>query len=599
MAGFCGWIGDCEPGIGRERLDRMAERLRPGRASSPRGFVAEGRALAIVGGAGAHEDDRFLVAWAGSLDGGSIARRFGEEGPALLGELRGDGPLAILDKKTQEVLLASDRFGVHTLYFSSRGSSVFFATKAGALAAHPDGPREIDPQSVFNYVYFHMVPGPRGVFRGVERLEPGEYALVHGGEVRRARYWTPRYEDESLSTPSREAELAEEYRVRIRSAVRSCLSSAPGKVGAFLSGGTDSSTIVGVLRELTGEAPHAYSIGFAIEGYDESSYARIAAAHFGASHHQYVVTPKDVEETLPRIAESYDEPFGNSSAIASYHCAKLARSDGVGTMLGGDGGDEIFAGNERYAKQAVFDYYLRMPAALRRFVVEPILGVLPTNGFAPLRKAQSYVRQANTPLPDRLEEYNFVTRMTPAAVFTPEFLASSRPEEPLDLLRRSFAEAETRSDLNRLLYLDLKFTLADNDLRKVGGTCEMAGVEVLYPFLDRDLVDFANRVPPGLKLKGTKLRYFFKRASDGFLPDAILKKRKHGFGVPCGRWMRDYAPLRDLSYDCLRSLEKRGYLRESFVSNLMKLHQSEHADYYGVMVYVLTMLELWHRNHAP
>jgi asparagine synthase (glutamine-hydrolysing) len=240
-----------------------------------------------------------------------------------------------------------------------------------------------------------------------------------------------------------------------------------------------------------------------------------------------------------------------------------------------------------------------MPAALRRFVVEPILGVLPGNGFAPLRKARSYVRQANTPLPDRLEEYNVVTRMTPSAVFTPEFLASSRPEEPLDLLRRSFAEAETRSDLNRLLYLDLKFTLADNDLRKVSGTCEMAGVDVLYPFLDRDLVDFANRVPPGLKLKGTKLRYFFKRASGGFLPDAILKKRKHGFGVPCGRWMRDHAPLRDLSYDCLRSLEKRGYLRESFVSNLMKLHQGEDTDYYGVMVYVLTMLELWHRKHAP
>jgi asparagine synthase (glutamine-hydrolysing) len=585
--------------VSRERLDRMADRLRPGGAASPRSFLAEGGALAAFAGAGAHEDDRFLVAWAGTLDGDCVARRFGEEGPVLLSELRGDGPLVILDKKKREVLIATDRFGVHTVYFRANDSGAVFATKAGALGAHPDAPREIDPQAVFNYVYFHVVPGPRGVFRGLERLEPGEYAVVRGGEVRRARYWTPRYEDENPSSPSREAELAEEYRSRIRNAVRSCLSSSRGKVGAFLSGGTDSSTIVGVLRELTGEAPHAYSIGFAIAGYDESSYARTAAAHFGADHHQYVVTPKDVEETLPRIAEAYDEPFGNSSAVASYHCAELARADGVGTMLGGDGGDEIFAGNERYSKQAVFDYYLRMPAALRHFVVEPILGVLPANGFAPLRKAQSYVRQANTPLPDRLEEYNLVTRMTPAAVFTPEFLASSRPEEPLELLRQSFAEAETRSDLNRLLYLDLKFTLADNDLRKVGGTCEMAGVDVLYPFLDRDLVDFANRVPPGLKLKGTKLRYFFKRASDGFLPDAILKKRKHGFGVPCGRWMRDYAPLRDLSYDCLRSLEKRGYLQNRFVSNLMELHQSEHADYYGVMVYVLTMLELWHRRHAP
>ena len=592
MAGFCGWLGECEPSAGRERLDRMAERLRSGPSLR---FVGEGGALASAG-ARTDEDDRFLVAWAGSLDGESIARRFGDEGPAFLSELRGDGPLVILDKRKREVLLATDRFGVHTVYFSSRGSGVVFATKAGALTAHPDVPREIDPQAVFNYVYFHVVPGPRAVFRGVERLEPGEYALVRGGEVRRGRYWTPRYEDESLSP---EADLADEYRSRIRGAVRSCLSSARGKVGAFLSGGTDSSTIVGVLRELTGEPPRAYSIGFAIEGYDETSYARTAAAHFGAEHHQYVVTPKDVEEALPRIAEAYDEPFGNSSAVASYYCAKLARADGVGTLLGGDGGDEIFAGNERYAKQAVFDYYLKVPAALRHAVIEPLLGVVPHNGFAPLRKAQSYVRQANTPLPDRLEEYNFVNRMTPAAVFTPEFLGRTLPGEPIELLRRSFAEAETRSNLNRLLYLDLKFTLADNDLRKVSGTCEMAGVDVLYPFLDRDLVDFANRLPPDLKLRGTKLRYFFKRASEGFLPEAILKKRKHGFGVPCGRWMRDHAPLRDLSYDCLRSLEKRGYLRESFVSNLMKLHQSEHADYYGVMVYVLTMLELWHRKHAP
>ncbi len=565
----------------------MAARLGSRGAS----FVAEWGALAAASNCRAHEDERVLAAWAGTLDGESVIRRFGEEGSSLLSGLRGDGPLVVLDKTKRELLLATDRFGVHTLYFLREGKGASFATKAGALGA-----RDIDPQSIYNYAYFHMVPGPRSIFKGVERLEPGEYVFFREGEARRARYWTPRYEDESSRS---EAELREEYRSRIRSAVRSCLSSAGGRVGAFLSGGTDSSTVVGVLRELTAEPPDAYSIGFAVEGFDESSYARIAASHFGATHHQYRVTPKDVEGSLPLIASAYDEPFGNASAVASYHCAELARADGVGTLLGGDGGDEIFAGNARYGKQAVFDYYRRVPSALRRFVFEPLLSVLPRNGFAPLRKAQSYVRRANTPLPDRLEEYNFLNRMTPAAVFTPEFLSRVRPEEPIDLLRRSFAEADTTSDLNRLLYLDLKFTLADNDLRKVGVTCEMAGLEVLYPFLDRDLVDFANRVPPGLKLKGRNLRYFFKRASEGFLPEAILKKQKHGFSVPVGRWMRDHGPLRDVAYDSLRSLQNRGYLRESFVSDLMKLHQSEYADYYGVMVYVLTMLELWHESHQP
>jgi asparagine synthase (glutamine-hydrolysing) len=571
----------------------MAEKLGGAEASR---FHTEAGALAAVG-AQSQEDDRFLLAWAGTLDGSSIPRDYAETGPAFLERVHGDGPLVLLDKKKRELLLATDRFGVHPLYFRRNGQGAVFATKTEALAVDPSAAREVDLQSVYNYAYFHMVPGPRSILRGVERLEPGEYVLLGEGELRRrARYWTPVYEDEIRVS---ERELAEEYRSRVRSAVQSCLSRARGRVGAFLSGGTDSSTVVGILRELGGEAPRAYSIGFEAEGFDESRYARIAAKHFGADHHQYVVTSKDVEETLPRLAEAYHEPFGNASAIAAYHCAQLARADGIGTLLGGDGGDEIFAGNARYGTQALFDYYRRLPASVRLSLIEPVLRALPRNGFSPLRKAQSYVRLANTPLPDRLEEYNFVNRMTPAAIFTTELLEAVRPETPLELLRRSFAEAPTKADLNRLLYLDLKFTLADNDLRKVEGACGMAGIEALYPFLDRDLVDFANRLPANLKLKGTKLRYFFKRASRGFLPDEILKKRKHGFGVPVGRWMRDYPSLRELAYDSLRSLERRGYLRSSFVTELMRLHQGEHPDYYGVMVYALTMLELWHQKHAP
>jgi asparagine synthase (glutamine-hydrolysing) len=311
------------------------------------------------------------------------------------------------------------------------------------------------------------------------------------------------------------------------------------------------------------------------------------------------VSPKDVEAALSLLAEAYDEPFGNASAVASYYCARMAREDGVSTLLGGDGGDEIFAGNERYATQAVFEYYALLPKVLRRGLLEPILRIAPANGLGVVRKAKGYIRQATTPLPDRLEAYNFVNRMAPDAIFAPDFLSKVRREEPIELQRRSYAEAETASVLNRLLYLDIKFTLADNDLRKVGGTCAMAGVDVLYPFLDPDLVDFANRIPPGLKLKGTKLRYLFKRASAGFLPDEILTKKKHGFGVPVARWMRDVPALRDLAYESLRSLSKRGYLRDDFVRDLVALHQGEHADYYGVMVYVLTMLELWHRKHAP
>jgi asparagine synthase (glutamine-hydrolysing) len=554
--------------------------------------VAPGYAIGALGNARSFENPRFALAWTGALHPEAFVRRYVEAGPEELG---GRGALALFDKEKRELLLAVDRFGIQTLYVSRTPYGVAFASTLGALRRLPGFRWEVDPQSVFNYVYFHMVPAPRGIFRGIERLDPSEYLLARGGEVVRRRYWKPRYDESAAS----EAEFAEEFRIRVRAAVRSCLSGAAGKVGAFLSGGTDSSTVVGVLGELTGEAPRAYSIGFRTEGYDETSYARIAAKHFGADHHEYVVSPGDVMEALPLLAEAYDEPFGNASAVASYYCARMAREDGVSTLLGGDGGDEIFAGNERYATQQIFEYYARLPGVVRRGLLEPILGLAPANGLGLLRKAKGYVRKATTPLPDRLEDYNFVNRMEPEVIFTPELLSRVRPEEPLELLRRSYAEAETSSVLNRLLYLDIKFTLADNDLRKVGGTCAMAGVDVLYPFLDPDLVDFANRIPPRLKLKGTKLRYLFKRASEGFLPPEILKKKKHGFGVPVARWMRDETPLRELAYESLRSLVKRGYLRDDFVRNLIELHQGEHADYYGVMVYVLSMLELWHRKHAP
>lgn len=567
-----------------------------GESGASRPEVNQEGACAAVGESKLHREGNLVFCWLGSLDGPAFAQAFRERGVDALTRLGGQAALAVLDLEKREILLAVDRFGIHTLYFLRAPWGVAFATTVASLTAHPDIACAIDLQAVFNYAYFHVVPAPRGIFKGVERLDPGEYLRLSAGRIETGRYWTPSYRETNEAS---EGELVEEFRRSVRGAVQSCLDRARGKVGAFLSGGTDSSTVAGVVGELTGEPPDTYSIGFQVEGYDESSYARIAARHFGSRHHEYVVTPEDLMDALPRLARSYDEPFGNASAIASYYCARLAHEDGVQTMLGGDGGDEIFAGNERYSKQGVFERYQRLPASLRRHLIEPLVERFGDHAPAPFRKARSYVRQANVPLPDRLHRYNFLNRTDPREIFTDAFLSDVRVEEPLELLRKTYAEAPTPSVLNRLLYLDIKFTLADNDLRKVGGTCALAGVEVDYPFLDPELVDFANRIPPGLKLKNGQLRYFFKRASRGFLPDAILAKQKHGFGVPCGRWIRDHVPLRELAYDSLSSLSRRGYLNKAYADRLIELHQGEHVDYYGVMVWVLLMLELWHQTHTP
>jgi asparagine synthase (glutamine-hydrolysing) len=534
--------------------------------------VAGDCALGVLGNSLA-EEGRRLVGWDGALD---PTERCPDS-------LKGMAAVVVLDPRERSALLACDRLGIRTLYFFASPDALIFASTVKSLVAHPAVPKTIDPQSIYNYVYFHVAPSPRGIYAGVQRLEPGELVRSRNGTIERRRYWQPSFGEGARA----EEELIGEFRAEMRAAVANTLARAEGKVGAFLSGGTDSSTVAGWVGEITGEPANTYSIGFEIEGFDESRYARIAVEHFGTRHHDYIVTPGDLADAIPRLAQAYDEPFGNASAVASYYCARLAKDDGVTTMLGGDGGDELFGGNERYAKQKLFDLYLRLPGALRSLV-----------GVIPYHKARSYVRQAKTPLPDRLEEYNFIHRMTPEAIFAPDFLGSVRTDEPLELLRKTYSDAPASSTLNRLLYLDWEFTLADNDLRKVGRTCEMAGVGVLYPFLEPELVDFANRIPPELKLKGRKLRYFFKRASEGFLPREILEKQKHGFGVPCGRWMRDHEPLRELAYDSLSSLVRRGYLRDDFANRLRTLHQGEHTDYYGVMVWVLTMLELWHQNHA-
>ena len=611
MGGMCGWLGHLE-----DPTSRLEAMTRPLAGDGDRCLhrSGSGGAVGVASGDGgtAHleSDDSYVCGWVGSLQwstarsdanaqkeghGAAVAAAYRERGPRLVEDLRGDYALAFLDLDEQELLLAVDRFGIRSLKYCPTPEGAAFATDGDALRAHPRVPSDVDVQSIYDFVYFHMVPSPRSVYRGWKKLLPGELVLVSKGHRKHDRYWSPSYESPASFS---EADGIREFRETMRDAVRSSLSAATGRVGAFLSGGTDSSTVAGLVGELTGEPAETFSIGFDVAGYDESSYADIAVRHFGANHHRYTVTPHDVVRGATRIAAAYDEPFGNASAVASLYCAELAKRDGIGTLLAGDGGDEIFAGNERYAKQKLFQHYYRLPAAIRQIVIEPLVEVLPETGLGPFDKAGSYVRQARIPLPDRLETYNFLSRMPPSEIFAPGFLASIRAEEPLELLRETFAEAPTRSMLHGLLYLDLKFTLADNDLRKVGRTCEMAGISVGYPFLDLALVELANRIPPDVKLKGQKLRYFFKKASEGFLPPEILTKPKHGFGVPCGVWMRDHPALRELAYDSLSSLVRRDYLSSDFVERLQRLHRGDHGGYYGVMVWVLTMLELWHQHHA-
>ncbi|NOT69149.1 MAG: asparagine synthase (glutamine-hydrolyzing) [Methylophilaceae bacterium] len=511
-------------------------------------------------------------------------RRYGKD---FLQHLHGVFAVALVDTQKQLALLAIDRLGTQPLAFAQAAHGLVFSSDARAVAVHPEVNSEISPQGVFNYIYFHMVPSPGSIFTGVQKLLPGECVIWQQGQLQRHFYWQLKYQDNGTAAAFKEK--AEHFKALLKQAVTTA-ADAP-ETGAFLSGGTDSSTVVGMLTQSLGRPIDTFSIGFDAEGYDEMEYARIASKRFGTRPHEYYLTPADVVAAIPKIAAAYDEPFGNASVIPTYYCAKLAHDAGIKVMLAGDGGDEIFGGNARYAKQKVFELYGRIPAWARQGLIEPLTGALP--GLGLLNKVKSYVAQARIPLPDRLETYNFLHREPLNQILSAEFLAQIKTNQPETLLREVYGRADSQSYINRMLHLDMKFTLADNDLRKVNRAAELAGIAVRYPLLDEALVAFSAALTPDEKVRGQYLRYFFKQALKDFLPDEIINKSKHGFGLPFGLWMQTNAELHALAGDSLTSLRQRNLVRPEYINQLLNQHQSGDTAYYGVMIWVLMMLEQW------
>jgi asparagine synthase (glutamine-hydrolysing) len=611
MSGICGWIGF--GGDAPALIDRMAQPLARFDGSAVQALHASRSAAAVAAAAGSaqlHKRDGLLVAVWGrpGIQDAVLAERAAAQGLAstlaavwLQGQperlcqlLSGAFSLAILDERSGEALLVADRMGIQPLSWQLAGEALVFASAADALLRHPLTPAVLDHQGLYNYVYFHMVPSPGTVYQGQQRLMPGEYLHYRQGRVETRPYWRMQFQEEGKRSF---AELKEDFLGHLRDSVREAAGDA--KVGAFLSGGTDSSTIAGMLTQVGGQPAATYSIGFEAQGYDEMEYARIASRHFGTQHHEYYVTPDDVVAAIPQIAAVFDQPFGNASAVPAYYCAHMARADGVTRMFGGDGGDELFGGNERYAKQHVFALYERVPRLVREALLEPAVFNFPGGERVRLlRKARSYIEQASVAMPARLETYNLLGRYGPQQVFTDDFLAAADIGQPLASLGKTYGRSEAKSLINRMLALDLQITLADNDLPKVMKACELAGVEVAFPFLNDAMVAFSAGLTPQQKLNGTQLRWFFKEALRGFLPDAIITKQKHGFGLPFGVWLQQHKALQELAADSLHQLKGRQVVRGDFIDKLVGEHLAEHAGYHGTMVWVLMMLEQWFRQHG-
>lgn len=512
----------------------------------------------------------------------------------LTNALAGFFLLVLVNKHSGQIRIINDHVGSIPCYIDQRdNSSLHISDNMPALHV-AQSHASLAPQALFNYLFFHCIPSPLSIYQGISKLAPGVVATVNANQkVQQSNYYQPMFKPGNDSAEALMAQCKKLIAVAVkRNMTDNC--------AAFLSGGLDSSTVAGMLakhQQPLGKAAKTYSIGFEAKGYDETEYALITAKHFNTEHKVHYLQPDEIAQHFHQVAGYFNEPFGNSSAMAAYICAKTARADGITVMLAGDGGDEIFAGNERYVKQKVFQRYSALPGP-----IQGLLNLSLDNGLADklplIKKASSYVRQAKVALPDRLDSYNFLNRFNLTQMFSPALLQQVDTGLPAQQKRERYQACQSDDAVDKMMYLDWKFTLADNDLVKVSQMCQLAGVEVRFPLFEKELVDFSCTVPAELKAPGQKLRDFYKNSFRGFLPDATLSKSKHGFGLPFGVWMKQRPDLHSIALNALQSFKQRDILQPAFIDHAIDTFENGHAGYYGELVWIIVVLEQWLQQHG-
>lgn len=522
---------------------------------------------------------------------------FRRHGPACLEMLNGQYAVVAWCGRRRRLFAAADRFGTMPLRSYVDDRQVIVATRADHIRRCPGVRADLDPQAIYDYVAFGMIPAPATAYRGIRKIACREFA-EYDGQMRFGTHSRLRFPEDARG-PRRALYASTLETIDAAVARRLPEPDARTTVGAFLSGGLDSSTVLGKMCERLGAGADAFTIGFDDPRFNEMDYARIAARHFRATLHEHLVTPEHTLDAIDAILDQYDEPFGNSSAVAVYHCARFAREAGKQALLAGDGGDEIFAGNPQYLTDKVFETYQHVPWLLRRLLIEPIVFGMPFGGrIGVVDKARRYIRRSNTPNPDRLFSYGMLETLGPAAVFDAGFLREVSPGHVMEVRRRCYRDSDARSETQRILHVDLNFVVTDSDIRKVTEMSARAGVRVRYPMLDPAVVTLAGSLPGRWLLRRYRLRAFYKEAMEGYLPAEIIAKKKHGFGLPFSVWLKTHAGLRDRMREALSNESAGGWkvFRDGFLDDLVRRHAADESNYYGSIIWVLMMLMLWLRR---
>ncbi len=517
----------------------------------------------------------------------AIVHAYEEWGADCPRRLRGMFAFAIWDERKEELLLARDRVGKKPLlYCVTPSGQLVFGSEFQALIKHPEVSRDVDEAALHHYLTFMCVPAPLTAYRAIRKLEPG-HTLRHtrDGEIIITRYWEPDFNRKEKWDEEEAGERAVEM---LRDAVRvRLMSEVP--LGAFLSGGIDSSAVVALMSQESSDPVKTFSIGFDEQDFSELHHARRVAEHVGADHHEFVVRP-DAMEVLPTLVEHY----GDSSAIPTYYVARETRRH-VTVALNGDGGDECFAGYERYAAMRLAESYRRVPAPLREGVIRQAINLLPTSETrrTRLRDVKRFARAASMPPVERyLRWISVFDADAKDSLYTTEFRERMSAHRAADFIAPWFSRANGAGVVDAALLADTMTYLPNDLLVKVDIASMAVSLEARSPFLDHHVIEFAASLPESLKLRGRTTKYLLKKVLRKLLPAENLDRRKQGFGVPIGHWFR--GAMQPFLRETLLSEKhlRRGLFRPDAVRRLVEEHTAAERDH-SHRLWSLLMLELW------
>jgi len=521
-----------------------------------------------------------------------IVHLYEEHGEGCFERLRGMFTIALWDEKERKLLLARDRVGKKPLFYLWDGRRIVFASEMKAILKAPGVPRDVDLEALSDYFSLAYIPAPKSIFKAVRKVRPAHYLAVSASGLREKQYWDLSFAE---TFERSEEEWGERLREAYTEAVRiRLMSDVP--LGAFLSGGIDSSSTVAVMTELTGGGVVTSSIGFSEDDFNELPFARMVAEHCNCQHHEEVLRP-DALGVVQTLAWHYDEPFADSSAIPTYYVSKVARKH-VTVALSGDGGDENFAGYRRYA----FDRrenQLRsvLPLGIRRPLFGTLAALYPKADWAPrvFRAKSTFESLACSPIEGYFRSVSAFRPELKERLLSPEVRGALDGYDTLDVFRHYYEKADTCDPLSRIQYVDIKTYLTDDILVKVDRASMAVSLEVRAPLLDPKLMELVATIPSCLKLRGATGKYIFKKALAGLVPEPILNRKKMGFAIPLASWFRN--ELKEFAAEVLQHPGSDGLLDRATVQNIWNEHQRGLRDR-SVPLWAVLMFRLWQREFS-